>query len=143
MNVDAILRTKGQAVETARPDWTVAQVCARLDEIKVGALVVSPDGHTVAGIISERDVIRHIARDGPQILDQPVTDIMVHEVFTCTRRDDIAHLMETMTDRRIRHLPVTENDRLIGIVSIGDVVKFRIEETEREASALRQYITTG
>lgn len=143
MNVDSILRSKGAKVETARPDWPVSRVCARLDELAIGALVVSMNGQRVDGIVSERDVIGQLARSGPAILDQPVSSIMMHDVVTCTRSDNIAHLMETMTARRIRHLPVVEDGELIGIVSIGDVVKHRIQETEREATALREYITTG
>ena len=143
MNVDAILKAKGVRVETARSDWTVARVCARLSELDLGALVVSDDGATVAGIVSERDVIRRIAADGPATLDLRVDQVMVRDVVTCKRDDNIAHLMETMTERRIRHLPVTEGDRLVGIVSIGDVVKHRIRETEHEAEALREYIATG
>lgn len=143
MNVDTILRNKGNAVETARPDWSVVQMCQHLDELGVGALVVSSDGQHVVGIVSERDVINHIANEGAAVLDRPVSDIMIHNVVTCTRADDIAHLMETMTERRIRHLPVVENNALVGIVSIGDVVKHRIQETEYEAKALREYITTG
>jgi len=143
MNVDAILQNKGNAVETARPDWNVAQVCQRLNELEVGALLVSKGGQSVNGIVSERDVINHIAKEGAAVLDRPVSDIMIHDVVTCTRDDDIAHLMETMTQRRIRHLPVVENDVLIGIFSIGDVVKYRIQETEYEAKALREYITTA
>ena len=143
MNVDAILQNKGNAVETARPDWNVAQVCQRLNELEVGALLVSKGGQSVNGIVSERDVINHIAKEGAAVVDRPVSDIMIHDVVTCTRDDDIAHLMETMTERRIRHLPVVENDVLIGIFSIGDVVKYRIQETEYEAKALREYITTA
>ena len=143
MNVDAILRNKGNRVESARPDWSVAEVCQRLDELGIGALVVSADGRKVDGIVSERDVIKHLAREGTSVLDRPVTEIMISDLVACTRADDIAHLMETMTARRIRHLPVVENDTLIGIVSIGDVVKRRIMETELEANALREYITTG
>lgn len=143
MNVDAILQNKGNAVETARPDWNVAQVCQRLNELEVGALLVSKGGQSVNGIVSERDVINHIAKEVAAVLDRPVSDIMIHDVVTCTRDDDIAHLMETMTERHIRHLPVVENDVLIGIFSIGDVVKYRIQETEYEAKALREYITTA
>jgi CBS domain-containing protein len=143
MNVDAILQNKGNAVETARPDWNVAQVCQRLNELEVGALLMSKGGQSVNGIVSERDVINHIAKEGAAVLDRPVSDIMIHDVVTCTRDDDIAHLMETMTERRIRHLPVVENDVLIGIFSIGDVVKYFIQETEYEAKALREYITTA
>lgn len=143
MNVDTILQNKGHGVESVPPDWTVTQVCSHLDRLGVGALVISADGQRVDGIVSERDVIGRIAQEGPSVLERPVGEIMIRKVVTCTRQDDIAHLMETMTERRIRHLPVTENGSLIGIVSIGDVVKHRILETEREASALRQYITAG
>jgi len=137
------LETRGTGSNRPPPDWTVIQVCSHLDTLGVGALVISADGQRVDGIVSERDVIRHIAQEGPGILERPVCEIMIRKVVTCSRQDGIAHLMETMTERRIRHLPVTENGDLIGIVSIGDVVKHRILETEREASALRQYITTG
>lgn len=143
MNVAAILRNKGNAVETARPDWSVSVACARLTELGIGALVVSSDGQKVEGIISERDVIRHLARAGADILDLHVADIMIREVVTCTSEDNIAHLMETMTEHRIRHLPVVEDGTLIGLVSIGDVVKHRIRETEQEAEALKAYIATG
>lgn len=143
MNVDTILRNKGVRVETARTDWDLAQVCTRLTELGLGALVVSDDGATVDGIISERDIIRQIADSGPGVLQRPVAEVMIRDVVTCTRNDDLAHLMATMTERRIRHLPVTEGDRLVGIVSIGDVVKHRIRESEHEAEALREYIATG
>lgn len=143
MNVAAILKTKGNAVETTRPDASVSQACTQLNERGIGALVVSADGKQVNGIISERDVLRHLARAGAGILDLRVADIMVETVVTCTREDNIAQLMEVMTDHRIRHLPVVEDDELIGLVSIGDVVKHRIRETEQEAEALKAYIATG
>ena len=143
MIVDAILRAKGTEVETARPDWTVLQAVKRLAELKVGALVVSADGQRIAGIISERDVMRQIASGGPATLERPVDEVMVREVITCSRDDTVNQLMTVMTERRIRHLPVVDDGLLVGIVSIGDVVKRRIEETEHEAEALRQYISTG
>ena len=143
MNVDAILRAKGARVETARPDWTVLQAVQKLTEHGVGALVVSTDDRQIAGIISERDVMRQIASGGPSILDSRVDEVMVRDVITCTRSDTVTHLMTVMTERRFRHLPVVEDGLLVGIVSIGDVVKRRIEETEYEAEALRQYIATG
>ena len=143
MNVAAILRNKGNAIETARPDQSVSQGCTRLSELRIGALVVSEDGKKVDGIFSERDVIRQIARAGSDILDLRIADIMIHEVVTCTSEDNIAHLMETMTELRIRHLPVVEESELIGLVSIGDVVKHRIRETEHEAEALKAYIAAG
>lgn len=143
MIVDAILRAKGAKVEIARPDWTVLQAVRKLTEQGVGALVVSADDRTIDGIISERDVMRQIAGGGPAILDKKVEDVMVRDVITCTRSATVTHLMTEMTERRIRHLPVVEDGVLVGIVSIGDVVKRRIAETEHEAEALRQYISTG
>lgn len=143
MNVDAILRAKGKRVETARPDWTVLQTVQKMSEHGVGALIVSADGQHIDGIISERDVMRQIATGGTSTLDAAVEQVMVREVFTCTRDDTVNHLMTVMTERRIRHLPVVDDGVLVGVVSIGDVVKRRIEETEHEAEALRQYIATG
>lgn len=143
MIVDAILRAKGASVETAQPDWTVLQAVQKLTEHGVGALVVSADGQRIAGIISERDVMRQIASGGTSALDKRVEEVMVPDVITCTRKDTVNHLMTVMTEHRVRHLPVVDDGLLVGIVSIGDVVKRRIEETEHEAEALRQYISTG
>ncbi len=143
MIVDAILRAKGAGVETARPDWTVLHAVQKLTKHGVGALVVSADGERIAGIISERDVMRQIASGGTATLDKLVEEVMVRNVITCARSDTVNHLMTVMTERRVRHLPVVDDGLLVGIVSIGDVVKRRIEETEHEAEALRQYISTG
>lgn len=118
------------------------QVCTRLDELGVGALVVSADGLRVYGIVSERDVIHQIAQGGPATLERPVAEIMIRSVVTCQRSDNIVHLMKTMTERRIRHLPVVEDDQLIEIVSIGDVIKHRILDPECESHALREYIAS-
>ncbi|MBT3399142.1 MAG: CBS domain-containing protein, partial [Rhodospirillaceae bacterium] len=137
------LRNKGNAIETARPDMSVSEACTLLTELGIGSLVVSTDGRQVEGIISERDVIRHLARVGADILDLRISEIMIRDVVTCTSEDNIAHLMETMTEHRIRHLPVVQDGTLIGLVSIGDVVKHRIRETEQEAEALKAYIATG
>jgi signal-transduction protein with cAMP-binding, CBS, and nucleotidyltransferase domain len=137
------LRKKGRAVATARPDWTVMQVAEQLDAHGVGALVVSTDGRTVDGIVSERDIIRQIARNGVNVLEWPVAQIMISDVVTAQRNDEIADLMAVMTERRVRHLPVVEDGRLVGIVSIGDAVKHRIEEAEFEAQAMRNYIVAG
>mgnify|MGYP006440168749 FL=1 len=143
MNVATILRNKGNAIETARPDMSVSEACTLLTELGIGSLVVSTDGRQVEGIISERDVIRHLARVGADILDLRISEIMIRDVVTCTSEDNIAHLMETMTEHRIRHLPVVQDGTLIGLVSIGDVVKHRIRETEHEAEALKAYIAAG
>ena len=143
MNVATILKSKGNSVETVRPDWTVKRFVEHLDTCGVGALVVSADGATVDGIASERDVIRVIAKRGAAILDRPVSEIMIPDVVTVSRDTAIADAMATMTDRRIRHLPVLDDEQLVGIVSIGDLVKYRIEEAEFEARSMREYITAG
>lgn len=143
MNVEAILRTKGREVETVRPDATVMQVAERLTARRIGALVVSADGARVDGIVSERDIIRTLAREGASVLDWPVSRIMIDEVITVSGKDEVADILGTMTDRRFRHLPVVEDGKLAGLVSIGDAVKYRIEEAEFEARTMRDYIVTG
>jgi CBS domain-containing protein len=141
MNVENILKRKGTEVATIAPGATVAEALARLKEHNVGALVVSADRRTVAGILSERDIVRRLADEGARLLDQPVSAVMTKNVYSCRPDDSIAELMTQMTVRRIRHLPVVVSGRLVGIVSIGDVVKDRVEEVEQEAQALREYIT--
>ncbi|MEE8270159.1 MAG: CBS domain-containing protein [Alphaproteobacteria bacterium] len=143
MNVDAILRTKGTDVATTRPDATLADVAQVLSEKKIGALVASADGATVDGIVSERDIVRKIAEHGAAALNMSIGDAMTRDVVTCTRKDSLQDLMSTMSGRRIRHLPVVEDGQLCGMVSIGDVVKLRLEEVESEAEALRGFITGG
>ena len=144
MKLELVLQTKGDNVETITPDTSVAELVARLTELKLGALVVSTDGRTVAGIVSERDVVKSLGRQGPQILDEPVSTIMSKSV-QCARPDGLTtELMELMTTSRIRHVPVLDDDQhLIGIVSIGDVVKSRLGELEDERNALVQYVTVG
>ena len=143
MNVEAILRGKGRAVVTVAPEASVGEAVALLRRRSIGALVVSADGEAVAGILSERDVVHALADSGTDVLALPVSSLMTRHVFTCTPNDSIAELMAEMTERRIRHLPVVENGRLTGIVSIGDVVKNRLDEVETEASSLRQFITSA
>ncbi len=111
--------------------------CAEHD---IGALVVSDDGETVDGIVSERDIVFGLHRYGAGLLSQPVAEVMTHAVVTCEPNDSIAELMAEMTNRRIRHFPVVRNDRLCGIVSIGDLVKSRLDEIEYEATSLRSFI---
>ena len=142
MNVETILRSKGRSVVTIAPDATIAAATALLRAKGIGALVVSADGATVAGILSERDIVHALAERGAALLDLPVAALMTRHVFTCKPGDSIAELMAEMTQHRIRHLPVVENGRLVGIVSIGDVVKNRLDEVEDEASSLRQFITS-
>lgn len=143
MHVAAILKDKGRAVETVRTDARVIDVAQRLAERRIGALVVLGPSRKVAGIVSERDIIRVVGRHGTAALDWPVTDAMTHAVIACRETDTIEELMAMMTARRFRHLPVIENGDLVGIVSIGDVVKHHIAEVEMEATALRDYVSAG
>ena len=143
MKINDVIHAKSQqAVVTISPDATVRELVALLAEHNVGALVVSDDGERVSGIVSERDVVRRLHADDA-VLDAPVSMIMTEDVRTCTGADGLTDLMQTMTEHRIRHVPVVADGRLTGIISIGDVVKRRIMETELEANALRGYITTG
>ncbi len=143
MNVEAILQTKGTRVATTRSDATIATVVHRLKLEGIGALVVSDDGKTLAGMISERDILRGFADYGPELLERRVAEVMTREVITCAPQDSVKRVMTLMTRSRVRHLPVVEDGRLCGIVSIGDVVKNRLEELELETSVLRDiYIAT-
>jgi CBS domain-containing protein len=141
MNVDAILRGKGDTVTLVTPQAPIAEAVAVLRREGIGALVVSRDGVAVDGILSERDIIHGLARMGPQLLDAKVEQLMTRRVFTCTPRDSIADLMAEMTKRRIRHIPVVQDGELAGIISIGDVVKARLDEMEYETSSLRSFIS--
>jgi CBS domain-containing protein len=143
MNVEAILKGKGRSVMTIAPDALIGEAVDRLRQKGIGALVVSTDGASVAGILSERDIVHALAERGARLLELQVSALMTRHVFTCKPSDSIAELMSEMTERRIRHLPVIENGRLAGIVSIGDVVKNRLDEIEAEASSLRQFITSA
>jgi CBS domain-containing protein len=143
MNVETILRGKGDWVATIRPDATIAEAVDMLNRERVGALVVSEDGTELAGVLSERDIVRALGRHGEDLLSRPVDDIMTRNVITCEPADTVAELMSEMTNRRIRHLPVVVDGRLRGIVSIGDVVKNRLDEVEFEASSLRSFIAGG
>jgi CBS domain-containing protein len=137
---DQILQRKGRDVSTVAPDLTVRAAAEAMAAANVGALVVSPDGTSLAGIVSERDIVRRLAADGPGLLDQPVSALMQSEVHTCTGSDTIDQLMHRMTEHRIRHLPVVADGALAGIISIGDVVKTRVDELETEKSQLVDYI---
>lgn len=143
MLVSAMLHNKGGSVGTIRPDTVVSHLCERLAELRVGAMVVSEDGSRILGIVSERDVVRAVAKGGSAALDRRVADIMTSDVVTCGPDDRIGDLMIMMTENRVRHLPVTRNGNMIGIVSIGDVVKYRVDELEHEAQAMQEYIKTG
>jgi CBS domain-containing protein len=140
MRISDVVRRKGDLVVTVRPDETVERLLALLEEHGIGALVVSEDGVTVSGIVSERDVVRRLHRDGAAVLSAPVSTIMTAKVQTCRLDQDIEELARTMTDLRIRHVPVVVDDRLTAIVSIGDIVKHRIDELQAERDQLVGYI---
>ncbi len=140
MQISAILKTKGQSVATIGQDVTVATAVAELARHNVGALVVSDDGLSVDGIISERDVTRALERFGGAVLDKPIRMIMSGDVRTVTPEEEVESLAVIMTEHRIRHVPVVKDGALVGIVSIGDVVKSRIEELEQDRDALFKYI---
>ena len=141
MKVESILEAKGRDLRTIPSDTKVAEAARILKEQRIGALVVSDDGRTAAGILSERDIVHAMVDHGAAVQDLPVSDLMTREVITCAPDDAIVDLMTEMTERRIRHLPVVEGGVLCGMVSIGDVVKNRIAEVETEASAMREFIT--
>ena len=141
MNVETMLKRKGADVFTVSPDTSIADAVHILKEKRVGALVVSEDGQGLAGIISERDIVHHLADNGAALLDSPVRDLMTHDVRTCDPADTAREVLAVMTDRRIRHLPVLKNGRLCGLISIGDAVKIRLDEATAEADAMREYIT--
>ena len=143
MNVETILRNKGSRVATIRPDATIADAVAMLNRERIGALVVSADGKSVDGILSERDIVIALGRYGVDLLSRRVDEIMTGEVLTCGPAETVGELMAEMTSRRVRHFPVVKNGRLCGIVSIGDVVKNRLDEVEFEAHSLRSFIAGG
>jgi CBS domain-containing protein len=141
MRISDVLRVKGDTVVTVTPDTDVARLVAVLAEHRVGAVVVSSQGESVEGIVSERDVVRALAARGAAVLAEPVSAIHTTEVFTVEPESDLADVERLMTERRFRHVPVVVDGRLSGIVSIGDVVKRRIDELQSEASTLAGYIT--
>ncbi len=140
MLIVTLLRSKGDAVVTVPPSATVRELLGTLAEHRIGAVVVS-SGAGIAGIVSERDVVRHLHAAGPEVLERTVGSIMTTEVVTCRRETPVDELMTTMTERRIRHVPVVdEHGAIVGIVSIGDLVKSRISELEGERDDLVGYI---
>jgi CBS domain-containing protein len=142
MRIADVLRGKGDAVVTIPPDATVAELLAGLADHNIGAMVVAaPDG--VKGIVSERDVVRQLHVHGASLLSQPVETIMTSMLSTCSKEDTVDSLTLLMTENRVRHVPVLEDGKLIGIVSIGDVVKTRMQELESEHQQLQSYITQG
>jgi CBS domain-containing protein len=140
MNVETILRNKGNWVATIRSDATVAEAVDILNRERIGAIVVSDDGEAVDGILSERDIVIALGGHDDDLLSRPVGDIMTRAVIACDPSDSVGELMAEMTNRRIRHFPVVADGRLCGIVSIGDLVKSRLDEIEFEANSMRSFI---
>ena len=143
MLIAQILAGKGRDVVSTQPDATVAEVASLLKARRIGAVVVTDAEGALCGIISERDLARGLADHGAKLLDMRVSQLMTADVVTCGPDDGIAQLMQTMTERRFRHLPVIEDGRMIGIISIGDVVKHRLQELETETNLLHDYIAGG
>jgi CBS domain-containing protein len=143
MTVKAIVSRKGGDVTTIEPTATLAAAVKLLAEHRIGAVVITGADRQVTGILSERDIVRAFAASGPAALDQQVGQVMTRKVMTCSEAETVSSLMERMTQGKFRHLPVVERGRLAGIISIGDVVKYRLEEMEKESSALREYILTA
>jgi CBS domain-containing protein len=143
MFVSDILAQKGGLVFTVTPGTTVAQVAQQLSTRRIGSVLVMAGTDSIAGIVSERDLVRALARHGAEALDLEVRQVMTRDVVTCHPDDSIEQAMGMMTSGRFRHLPVVDRDDLVGLISIGDVVKARLEETRHEAEALKAYIVAG
>ncbi|WP_407189152.1 CBS domain-containing protein [Bradyrhizobium centrosematis] len=142
MTVRSILNTKGHQIMSVEPDAKLADAIKLLGEKKIGAVLVMNQSR-LEGILSERDIVRVLGERGAGVLEVPVSEVMTRKVVTCKETDTIAELMETMTTGKFRHLPVVENGKVVGLISIGDVVKRRVQEYESEQEALRDYIKTA
>ncbi|HXW41930.1 MAG TPA: CBS domain-containing protein [Xanthobacteraceae bacterium] len=143
MTVSAILAAKGREIVSVDPNATLAAAVKLLAEKRIGAVLVLGVDRRIAGILSERDIVRALAEGGAGALDRPVSQIMTRKVSTCTETETVASIMGRMTEGKFRHVPVVEQGRLVGIVSIGDVVKYRLHEMERDSAAMRDYILTA
>ena len=141
--VRTLLHAKDRTVVTIRPDASLAELVALLNEHRIGAVPVSIDGSRIEGIVSERDILHGLGRDGAALIDRRVADVMTKDTITCTADDGVELVMSLMTRLRVRHIPVTQAGRLVGIVSIGDIVRQRLEQVERENEQIRDYIITG
>ena len=142
MTVRAILDTKGHNVLSVEPEAKLSAAVKLLSERRIGAVLVMSQGR-MEGILSERDVVRVLGERGAGVMDEPVSSVMTRKVISCREKDTVSEIMETMTHGKFRHLPVVEESRVVGLISIGDVVKWRVGEYEREQEALREYITTA
>jgi CBS domain-containing protein len=140
MKVESILAIKGRTTVTISPTASIAALIDLLNEKRIGAIVASADGRRVDGIISERDVVMALSRHGASVMDMQVGEVMTRDVVTGSTEDDVDEVMGVMTRRRIRHLPLVADDALCGMVSIGDLVKAKLDHTEREAQAMREFI---
>lgn len=143
MNVAALLKAKGRAVTIANSETPLQEISSELADKRIGTIVIVDDRGTVQGIVSERDIVRAIANMGKDALSRSASEVMTRDVTTCSLDRTIEELMEIMTKGRFRHVPVVENGNLVGIISIGDVVKHHIAEVEMEVSAMREYLATG
>lgn len=143
MTVAWILKEKGRGVVSVLSETQVNEAVALLDQHRIGAIVVVDQQHRVLGILSERDVVRILAKRGVSALAEPVSDHMTHPVSTCSEHHSIDWVMNEMTNHRFRHIPITEGERLMGIVSIGNVVKLKLSLAESEAAQMRQYFSAG
>ena len=141
MHVAAVIKRKGSGVVSITPDHTIADATKLLTENRIGAILVMDGGEGIRGIISERDIIRALAKHGADALSHTVGSLMTREVQQCSPNDTIAEVMTTMTTRRFRHLTVVDGGKLLGMISIGDVVKQRLDDTELEVETLRGYVT--
>jgi CBS domain-containing protein len=142
MTVRAILNSKGHQIQSVEPNATLAAAIKILSERKIGAVLVISSGR-IEGILSERDIVRVLGQRGASVLDESVSSVMTRKVVHCKPSDTVGAVMEMMTSGKFRHLPVLENDRVIGLISIGDIVKWRVQEYENEQEALRDYIKTA
>jgi CBS domain-containing protein len=143
MTVSIILAGKGREVVSIEPSATLSAAVNLLGEKRIGALLILGAGHRVVGILSERDIVRALAERGASVLDEPVSQVMTRRVSTATENETVSSIMERMTAGKFRHVPVVEQDKLIGIISIGDVVKHRLDEMERDSMAMHDYILSA
>jgi CBS domain-containing protein len=142
MTVRAILDNKGHHVLHVEPDAKLSAAVKLLSERKIGAVLVMNQGR-IEGILSERDIVRVLGERGAAVMDEPVSAVMTRKVVSCREKDTVSEIMEMMTNGKFRHLPVIEDGKVVGLISIGDVVKWRVGEYEREQEALREYIKTA
>lgn len=142
MHVAAVLKRKGGRIVSARPSDTVAEVATLLTNHRIGAVLVMEDGERPVGILSERDIVRRIAHDGAAALSLTAAEVMTRELITASPDDTVASIMSIMTERRIRHVPIVQDRHVVGVVSIGDVVKARIDDAEMEVESLRGFVAT-